>query len=127
MTKHHVKHFPDMNYTVRAKVEESNVTYEIFRISATSLPNAEHPDVTYSWRLNGSRTQPSFADNLDEAEVFVQGYVKWDGCSNWIFPENTYGCMFHACDKQTLVNIGLILGACHDWTSELLSCWDGND
>lgn len=42
---------------------------------------------------------------------FLQGYVKWDGCTNW---EAGQDRMCHACTREQLTRIGTVLGMCHD-------------
>ena len=59
---------------------------------------------------------------FQEAAPFVHGHVKWDGCSNWYFDAQD-SCMIHGCDKDDLLNLGKVLGACWDWTKELCPKW----
>lgn len=58
-------------------------------------------------------------NDLDD-EIELGGHVKWDGCSNWTTNED---CMYHACSRQDIINIGLILAECYDWTKELCPNW----
>jgi hypothetical protein len=51
-----------------------------------------------------------------ETDPIVQGEVKWDGCSNWNFGD----CMMHGCTRQELLNIGIMMSICWDWTAELI-------
>lgn len=71
---------------------------------------------------------PTFGDNhlatdnpvSEQVTPFISGRVKWDGCTNFDFnfPENG-GCMLHECDREGLVNIGLLLGRIWDQCAAL--------
>ena len=52
--------------------------------------------------------------DVDEAEWFAEGSVKWDGCSDWRFMEGYY----HACTREMLANIGEVLSRCWDMAKE---------
>lgn len=95
MTQHR-KHFQDLGFTVIADPSSHAVNYTVYESKSSLL-------------------------NLEDAEVFARGRVKWDGCSDWKFGDN--GMHIHACDRQRLVNFGLVLAACWDWTEELIEHW----
>ena len=42
--------------------------------------------------------------NINDAEVFVTGFIKWDGCSEWHFDEGGY----HACGLEQAERVGRI-------------------
>lgn len=41
-----------------------------------------------------------FAETLEDAAVFVEGFVKWDGCSHVQYPETEH-CMIHLCGEHS--------------------------
>ena len=43
----------------------------------------------------------------------ISGHVKWDGCTNFEFPEQDEGSL-HQCDRSGLVALGEVLGLIHD-------------
>jgi len=96
MTNTKTKFFKDLGFKVIAtlpKEGEVHVNYKIYEINPSEL--------------------------TDGNEVFASGAIKWDGCSNWKFDEQER-CMLHGCTKQHLLNLGIILAECWEWTRELL-------
>jgi len=53
-----------------------------------------------------------------KGDLFADGFIKWDGCSNWSFHTET--CMFHACDRERLVAIGEALAKCWDESAVIM-------
>lgn len=108
-------HYQDINYTVVATPDTYYVSFKIYEIAGYS----EGPDA------DGEYTNPVYGEQFTElgpdTEVFADGSVKWDGCSNWnVGPKN---CMIHGCSKEDLVNIGTVLSRCWDLTKELCPKW----
>lgn len=52
---------------------------------------------------------------VEEAEVFLRGSIKWDGCSNFYFPGMT-----HRCDRAGLASIGILLGRIFDQCAAIM-------
>lgn len=104
--------FPDLGYTVIAKVSEHVVDFMGYEISATSEDGTP---------LYGA----DFVESLAGQRPYFSGLVKWDGCSNWHFDEQEH-CMLHACTRDDLLNLGKVLAACRDMTAELLPSWDAD-
>ncbi len=70
-----------------------------------------------------SQCTPNPTEKLEEAEVFLSGSVKWDGCSNFNLGEGGY---YHFCSKQEAIDIGVLLGRLYDWAAKLIPNWDGD-
>lgn len=51
-------------------------------------------------------------------ELYLEGSIKWDGCSNWNFC--TDACMKHFCGQYHAVGIGRLLHRVYDITIEHL-------
>lgn len=64
-------------------------------------------------------------EDLDDAQIFVSGDIKWDGCSNIYFNEQDNG-MIHFCDKKSTVDLGIMLGRLYDIASEVIPNVDKN-
>ena len=60
---------------------------------------------------------------ITEAELYLDGNVRWDGCSNWHFDEQDR-CCIHGCDRDDLTAIGEIMARCWDWAADLCIQWD---
>jgi hypothetical protein len=111
--KQHFKTFKNLGYSVAAISHSHYVEYTAYQITGWGGTEANIP-------LYGDY---AYTDKVDDApDVFLHGSVKWDGCSNWDIDELCRR-MSHSCDRQTLVNIGLILAECYDWTKELCEAW----
>lgn len=102
------REYKDLGYSVFAKVEEYRLDYRIYQINGTTVDGAP---------LYGC----SHEDSIIGVQPDVIGDVKWDGCSNFIFTSENY---LHACSRQELVNLGLILAACWDLAAENIQNWD---
>ena len=63
-----------------------------------------------------------FTEDIKEADTYISGEVKWDGCSNWDF-DVAKDIMLHGCSKKDLTRIGEVMGICWDWTAELCEHW----
>ena len=66
----------------------------------------------------GSELSPDPVARMAEAEPYLHGTVKWDGCSHWHFDEQDR-IMLHGCSKEDITRLGDILGECWEWTRKL--------
>lgn len=68
------------------------------------------------WYFHNSRLSINYkitrADR-DKNSLIIDGFVKWDGCSNWKFPEQDH-IMFHACTLEGLDEYAYLMKFC--WT-----------
>lgn len=48
--------------------------------------------------------------NGDRMEVMLEGFIKWDGCSNWHEPDGNY---FHLCGMTHVENLYSALAMCY--------------
>jgi len=109
--------FADLRFVVAAEVAEFHVDYFIYDIAGfteDNLPLLQKKDATF---------YPDPVESMEDAEVFLHGFVKWDGCSNWHFDEQDR-LMIHGCGRADIQRIGDIMAACWDWTAEILPNWD---
>lgn len=107
----------DIGYAIRATINGTYaVDYEIYELLGKD-------DGHFLYNHKGS---PCYNPDepFKEADVYCHGFVKWDGCSNWHWDEQD-DCMLHGCSKQDLLNLGIVLARCWDWTTELLKTFDG--
>lgn len=51
--------------------------------------------------------------------VYLSGYVKWDGCSDWAFDEQDR-VMLHFCSRNDVKELGELLLAIYDLTDKWL-------
>lgn len=55
-----------------------------------------------------------------EAVVFMDGSIKWDGCSNWDFPD-VKNCLLHFCGKWHAESLGRLMAKCYEITERRMS------
>jgi hypothetical protein len=113
----HIKHFKDLDFTVVAEPNDYSVDYVIYDVEGWCT------DDTPVWHRAGAQGHPDCVDTLEEAEPYLHGHVKWDGCSNWAFDEQER-VMLHGCSRKDVLRFGEIMAACWDWTKELCPNWD---
>lgn len=112
MQPENLVHFQDIGFSVVHEARTALVDFYAYQI----VGNAE--DGSYLYQRKGSDCLDPVAD-IEEAEVFVSGAVRWDGCSDWRFDEQDR-CALHACSYQELLDWGELLGRCHELTKELI-------
>lgn len=107
----HVRHDRELWMTIAAQVYSYRVEFQVYVI--TSFDGCGE-DGAPSWEAVYAAGQDT--DILADATTLLTGHVKWDGCSNWDFGQETY----HGCSRQNIQRIGDVMGKCWDWTAELL-------
>lgn len=116
----HVQHRFDLQFTVVATVHSHWVDFAIYDMVSWA-------DDTPAWcalvESGGGGRVP--VDSLEEAEVYLHGSVKWDGCSNWHFDEQDR-VMLHGCGRADVQRFGDVMAMCWDWTAKLLPSWNGD-
>lgn len=113
MTEKIIKHFNELGYSIVAEPSEYFVEYTIYQHDGcygNDVPIFHKKD---------SDSYPDPVDDYQDAEPMLRGSVKWDGCSNWDFSLQEMN-MFHGCDKEDLINLGLILGEAWSMTKNLI-------
>jgi|HubBroStandDraft_2_1064218.scaffolds.fasta_scaffold141923_3 hypothetical protein len=62
----------------------------------------------------------NYSENLLEANVFLHGDIKWDGCSNWYFDEQD-NVMLHFCGVKSASSLGRLMERMYDITAAKMS------
>lgn len=101
--------FEDLWFAVTAEPDEYWVEYKVYTIFG--LPVNGAPPVY------AKDCAP--ADGIKDADVFLHGRVKWDGCSDWYIDEQEDDSMIHSCSRDGLTRIGEVMARCWDMTKEL--------
>ena len=97
-------------FTIACKPFEHYCEFEVFEIISS--------EPTTLWSLpGGSRTYVT--DDISEAERFLHGSIKWDGCSNWHFDIQD-DCMIHFCSAQDAAAIGVLFAELYRIADELI-------
>ena len=112
-----IKHLPELDFTIVAVTHECRVDFKIYEVigwaESTTLGIYDVPEF-YIYHAENVR----LTESIQEAELFLHGEVKWDGCSNWHFDEQDRG-MLHGCTRQELLRFGEVMAACWDWAAEI--------
>lgn len=95
------------------------VIYEIMSLGDDGKGNYTVPGYT-KFAKEGSTFLYDDAEGLADADVYLHGSVKWDGCSDWMFNHNAKNRMLHGCGRKDLANIGEAMTRCWDWTQTLI-------
>lgn len=90
------KEFPNLNFSVEAVVKEYSVEFMVRELSGCIIEN----------------------------DVYMHGYVKYTGCSNWAFDGSL---MLHACTRSELCKFSGVMIECWDWAKELLENFEGDE
>ena len=87
---------------------------------AVGTPGPDEVGYEATWKiyvLDGVDKRPD-GDYPLLGDLFASGFVKWDGCSNWSFHQDTH--MHHACRREGLTAVGDILARCWDASAGLM-------
>ncbi len=115
------KDFEELQFTVVAEVHECRVDFKVYDICGrTGAPGGP-----FIYHREGGVNSMDWVESLDDAEVYLHGSVKWDGCSDWSFDEQDR-VMLHGCSRHDIVRYGKIMTACFDMTKELLPNFQGD-
>lgn len=101
-------------------VDGNRVKFTVYDIEGLEDGDEKKP----LFHKEGSPSHPDPVRTIEEADIYLHGEVKWDGCSNWHFDQQDR-VMLHGCSREDVQRYGDIMGACWDWASELLPNWIG--
>lgn len=107
--------FEDIDYAVVAEPQSHHVDYRIYRVKGI----ADGIGPIYESAEDQLRAE---TEDIEKAYVYAHGYVKWDGCSNWHFDQQD-DVMLHFCERDQLLNLGVVLQRCWDMTEGLIDSW----
>lgn len=112
-----INHYSDLGYSISMEHNENKCDFTIYQINHIDQYDGDDDDdveVEYFYEKKDSNNE--YTTNLDESVVFIKGYVKWDGCSNWEVDNDDV--MIHGCSRQHLVNVGEIMARCYDMAND---------
>lgn len=111
------EHYADLGYAVEVKEGDNDHVVD-FRV-VTFYPG-DGPNL---YQRAGAIMSPDTVEDFDRAETYVSGSIKWDGCVNFTFDAQDE-CMLHACSREDLLNLGVLLARVHDLAGEALTIRD---
>ena len=114
-----VRHWDDLGYSAvlqaEAQYADTNAAFKVYRIVCTEWAEAGGQVHPRGYNIQDSAFSPNPTDDFAGAEVFLEGGVKWDGCSNWFFPDSCY----HFCEKEQAMAVGALFQRLYEWAKEL--------
>ena len=105
-----ILNYPDLWYTFVVYVHDYNCEFLIYEINSQD-------DENYYWLKDGAMSSMEETVSLINAEIYCDGWVKWDGCSDWSFGD------YHFCSKEQAMRVGIIMGIAYDLTKEHCPNW----
>lgn len=119
MKKEELIHFNDINFSVSFEADDYNCDFKVYEIIGW---NDDKKHIPYFNRENYT-SSPDPVENITDAQIFLHGHIKWDGCSNWYFDEQD-NIMLHFCYKEQGENIGKLFSQLYDIASKNILNWD---
>ena len=116
-----IVHLEELDFTIVAVAHEFYVEYTVFDIFGWGKgESGEYDAPIWCREVDGTWHRPF--TTLDEAQPYLHGAVKWDGCSDWHFDEQDR-CELHGCSKEDVQRFGAVMAICWDMTAELCPQW----
>lgn len=102
----------DIGYFVVARGDAYDTEFEVYRIIGTDAEG----QIFYEKKNAVSSSET--VETRGEAQVYLHGNVKWDGCSNFHFDEQDE-VMLHFCGRRDATDVGVLLGRLYDEAERL--------
>lgn len=111
-----VRHYDDIDFTVTVVNHELYAEFACYRVIGGSAQADESSPSRLYDRRGSTHTDP--VGDLSDAQVYLHGSIKWDGCSNWNYDEQER-VMLHFCRKEQAAAIGVLFTRMYEWAKEL--------
>ena len=98
--------WPELGYSATFEAKEYFMSFKVYAIYGVASPGNQ-----ILWAAWDEAIASSTGD-IEKADVFCSGDVKWDGCTNFQFDEQER-CALHCCDRKSLADIGELLRRVH--------------
>lgn len=120
-TQRIVKNAIDLDFTIVAELHPNGIvaSFTIYDIACFSEGGTPGVYNVPEWTRKGSDDSMNSTSVIEEAEIYLHGCVKWDGCSDWHFDEQDR-CMLHGCTRGDIQRFGDVMALCWDWAKELI-------
>jgi len=113
-----IRHSQELGFTIVAVPHSHHVEFTVYDVEAWQEGEKSGVFDMPLWHKAGTGSYPAPVDTLDEAEPYLHGSVKWDGCSNWHFDEQDRA-MLHGCCRKDVLRFGEVMALCWDWAADL--------
>ena len=109
-----IEHWDDISITVTFDVKEYSVDFRAVEITATDIGKGDFK-AERGWPKDGGDGPLDLVYDPAQAERFIEGFVKWDGCS-----EISFDGSMHLCGKEAIDQLADGLKRIHARCGELL-------
>ena len=113
-----VIHSHELNFTITAEAYKYKTEFVIYEIMGWQEGNTKGEYDQPFWSKENEINSFDIAETLEDAEKYLHGEVRLDGCSNWHFDKQDR-MMLHGCCKHDLQRIGDVMAFCWDLATEM--------
>lgn len=121
----HIRHLEDLHFTVVSEARDYKVDFTVYDVVGFCEGANKGVYDRPIWHKIGATDSMDSVETLEEAEVFLHGQVKWDGCADWYFDEQDR-VMLHTCSRAGLERYSAVMLYCYDMARELLPDFNDN-
>lgn len=121
----HIRHLQDIYFTVVAVARDYKVDFTVYDVVGFCEGATKAVYDQPMWHKIGATDSMDSVETLEEAEIFLHGQIKWDGCADWYFDEQDR-VMLHTCARAGLERYSAVMLYCYDMTRELLPDFNDN-
>jgi hypothetical protein len=89
----------DDNFTVVYDIENVSVDFKVYEIIAND-------DKPYYEGIGGCGADDKMTQDIEKANIYLTGKVKWDGCSHYYFGDEGY---MHLCGDNSIIELSKII------------------
>lgn len=109
----------DKDFTIKYNHNTNavSVEFEIYEIVAHSQGDTDEFDVPF-YEKKDAKGSEDMTQNIEEAQTFIRGIVKWDGCSHFYFGDNEG--YIHLCGKFEIEKIAQVIKKVYEKCGELM-------
>lgn len=108
------RRWDDIGYYIVANPDGHYCDFIIYL--ADGISESDEP---FPFHAKSKSGYPNSTNDIESAEVFCTGHVKWDGCSDWVFSNS-----IHFCREQQAADLGTCFLRIYQWAKELIENYD---
>lgn len=107
------------DFLIVGRAEEHRLDFTCYEVVGQEL----NGQPGWVFNRNEWETLPDLVSDYREAQPFLSGAIKWDGCANVKFDEQD-STMLHFCGRDDAAKIGKLFNALYDLAEKLIPAWD---
>jgi hypothetical protein len=110
----------DIGYLCVMEANSHYADFTVYQVVGSSGPC--ETEVSEFHRA-GYKSSDDLVERVEEAQIYLHGSVKWDGCADIAFDEQE-NVMLHFCGQTDATNIGVLLGRIYELAARMIPAWD---